>query len=137
MAYGRSQARGGTGATAASVHHSHSNAGSELRLQLMAMPDPFNPLSEAGDSSLRFTAKLRFLAYLYHTGTASLLSVSLPDGASVATDGPTLTHHNHPKSTVHVRGHSGEHPMYFYKCTVTGIQYYSTIWSSFMALNFL
>ena len=33
MAYGGSQARGLTGATAASLHHSHSNARSESRLQ--------------------------------------------------------------------------------------------------------
>ena len=43
-AYGGSQARGLTGATAAGLHHSHSNARSEPRLQptpqLMAMPDP-------------------------------------------------------------------------------------------------
>ena len=44
MAYGGSQARGPIGATAASLHHSHSNAGSEAHLQpipqLTAMPDP-------------------------------------------------------------------------------------------------
>ena len=43
VAYGGSQARGRTGATAAGLHHSHSNAGSELCLrptpQLKAMPD--------------------------------------------------------------------------------------------------
>ena len=43
-AYGGSQARGPIGATAASLHHSHGNAGSELCLQptpqLMEMPDP-------------------------------------------------------------------------------------------------
>ena len=43
-AYGGSQARGGTGAIAASLYHSHSNAGSEPHLQptaqLMAMLDP-------------------------------------------------------------------------------------------------
>ena len=43
MAYGSSKARGRIGAAAASLHHSHSNAGSELCLQptsqLMAMPD--------------------------------------------------------------------------------------------------
>ena len=43
-AYGGSQARGRIGATAASLHHSHGNAGSELHLrptpQLTAMPDP-------------------------------------------------------------------------------------------------
>ena len=32
IAYGGSQARGLIGATAASLHHSYSNAGSELRL---------------------------------------------------------------------------------------------------------
>ena len=43
-AYGGSQARGRIGATAAGLHHSHSNMGSEPRLrptpQLTAMPDP-------------------------------------------------------------------------------------------------
>ena len=47
IAYGNSQARGQIRATAASLHHSHGNTGSELCLhhlqptpQLMAMPDP-------------------------------------------------------------------------------------------------
>ena len=44
VAYGSSQTRGQTGAVVASLHHSHSNAGSEMHLrpiaQLMAMPDP-------------------------------------------------------------------------------------------------
>ena len=44
MVYGGSQARGEIRAAAASLHHSHSNVGSELHLQpmpqLMAMPDP-------------------------------------------------------------------------------------------------
>ena len=44
VAHGGSQARGQIEATAASLHHSHSNAGSELCLrttpQLMAMLDP-------------------------------------------------------------------------------------------------
>ena len=43
-AYGGSQARGQIGATAAGLHHSHSNARSELHLrptpQLRATPDP-------------------------------------------------------------------------------------------------
>ena len=44
VAYGSSQARGGIGAAAASLRHSHSNAGSELCLpstpQLLATLDP-------------------------------------------------------------------------------------------------
>ena len=44
MAYGYSQARGRIRATAASLHHSHSNKGSEPQLQptpqVMATPDP-------------------------------------------------------------------------------------------------
>ena len=44
MAYGGSQARGQIGAVAAGLRQSHSNTGSELRLQpilqLTAMPDP-------------------------------------------------------------------------------------------------
>ena len=43
-AHGGSQARGPFGAVATGLQHSHSNAGSELRLlptpQLMATPDP-------------------------------------------------------------------------------------------------
>ena len=43
-AYGGSQARGRIGTTAAGLHHSHSNAGSEPHLrptpQLTATPDP-------------------------------------------------------------------------------------------------
>ena len=43
-AYGGSQARGQVGAVAAGLHHSHSNMGSEPRLQpkpqLTATPDP-------------------------------------------------------------------------------------------------
>ena len=52
MAYGGSQARGPIGAVAASLHHSHSNAGSEPHLQ----PTPqvtqlgiLNPVNEARD----------------------------------------------------------------------------------------
>ena len=44
MAYGSSQAKGKIRAAAASLHHSHSNAGSKLHLlstpQLTAKPDP-------------------------------------------------------------------------------------------------
>ena len=44
VAYGSSQVRGRVGAVAASLHHSHSNTGSNMHLQptpqLMAMPDP-------------------------------------------------------------------------------------------------
>ena len=44
VAHGGSQARGPIGAVAAGLHHSRSNAGSELHLhptpQLTAMPDP-------------------------------------------------------------------------------------------------
>ena len=44
VAYGRSQARGQIGATAAGLHHRHSNVGSKPSLQsaprLTAMPDP-------------------------------------------------------------------------------------------------
>ena len=44
MAYGGSQSRGRIGAVAASLHQSHSEARSELRLQptpqVMATPDP-------------------------------------------------------------------------------------------------
>ena len=52
MAYGVSKARGQIWVTAAGLHHSHSNVGSELCLQpipqLMVMLDP-NPLSKMRD----------------------------------------------------------------------------------------
>ena len=54
-AYGGSQARGRVGAIAAGLHHSHSNAGSELHLwptpQLMAMTDP-QPTAQGQGSNL-------------------------------------------------------------------------------------
>ena len=44
VAYGSSQAKGQIGAVVASLHHSHSNGGSELHQQLIpylaAMPNP-------------------------------------------------------------------------------------------------
>ena len=50
VAYGGSQARGPIGAVAISLRHSHSNAGSELHLQLIpqltAVPNP--QLTEQG-----------------------------------------------------------------------------------------
>ena len=56
MAYRSSQASGLIGAIAANLRHSHSNSnkGSELYLrptQLTAMPDSYNPLSEARDQT--------------------------------------------------------------------------------------
>ena len=54
-AYGSSQTRDGIRAEAASVHHSHSNARSELplqpTLQLMATPDP-SPTDRGQESNL-------------------------------------------------------------------------------------
>ena len=53
QAYGGFQAKGRTGSTAAGLHHSHSNAGSELHLQptpqLMATLDPYP--TECGQGS--------------------------------------------------------------------------------------
>ena len=49
LAYGSSQSRGWTGATAASLHHSHSNGRSEPHLQLMPQlmaTQVLNPLSK-------------------------------------------------------------------------------------------
>ena len=53
-AYGNSQARGGIGATAASLHHRHSNLGPKPCLQpapqVTAMPDP-QPTEGARDQT--------------------------------------------------------------------------------------
>ena len=55
LAYGRFQARGQIRATAASLHHGHSNTGSEPHLrpmpQLTAMPDP-RPTEQSQGSNL-------------------------------------------------------------------------------------
>ena len=65
-AYGGSQARGLTGATAAGLHHSHSNLGSKTCLQhipqLMAILRSFNPLSKARDGThiLMVTSQVRY-----------------------------------------------------------------------------
>ena len=55
MAYGGSQIRGRLGATAVGLHHSHSNAGSELHLQSSQHPlaTPIHDLlSKARDQTL-------------------------------------------------------------------------------------
>ena len=56
MAFGGTEARGGIRTTAASLQHSHSNAGSELLLQptpqLMAMQDP-QPTEQSQGSNLQ------------------------------------------------------------------------------------
>ena len=51
MTYGGSQARGQIRAVAAGVHHSHSNAGSELRPKTYSSRQCLilNPVSEARD----------------------------------------------------------------------------------------
>ena len=69
MAYGDSQAMGGMGAIAASLHNSQSKVESEPCLrptpQLTAMPDPWilNPLREARDRThvLMDINQIRFL----------------------------------------------------------------------------
>ena len=50
-AHGGTQARGRIGAVAASLHHSHSNARSELCLQPAPQLPILNPLSEARDGT--------------------------------------------------------------------------------------
>ena len=55
MAYGGSQARGLIGATAASLHHNHSNVRSELSLKPI-------PLSEAGDGTLSVMVPIGFVS---------------------------------------------------------------------------
>ena len=81
MAYRGSQARGGIGATAASLCHSLSNTGSELGMhptpQLTTLPETLNPLSEARDRThnLMVTSQIQFLCTT--TGTPAFLFVIL------------------------------------------------------------
>ena len=71
-AYGGSQARGQIGATAASLHHSYSNARSKLFLwpipQLIATPI-LNPLSEARDWTLSLMDTSRICFHCTTRGT--------------------------------------------------------------------
>ena len=77
-AFWSSQARGGIRATAASLHHSHTNMGPETYLwstpQLKAMP-ALNPLSEARDWALVLMDTSRVHYHWVMTGSAIL---SLP-----------------------------------------------------------
>ena len=79
-AYGNSQARGRTRATAAGLHHSHSNVGSKPHLrptpQLTATPDP-NPLSKARDwtCALRDISQMRFHCTTMPTPDSILFSI--------------------------------------------------------------
>ena len=69
VAYGGSQARGQIGALAASLHHSHSNSGSEPSLwptpQLRATLDP-NPLIKARDRTCVLMDTSQFCQPLSH-----------------------------------------------------------------------
>ena len=72
VAYGSSWARGWIRATAASLHHSHSNARSKLHLQPRCSLRPcrsFNPLSEAGIEPASSWILVRFLTYWATTET--------------------------------------------------------------------
>ena len=97
VAYGSSQARGQIGATAACLHHSHSNRGSEPHLQptpqLAAMPDP-QPTEQASGILGRFvsTAPPRELPartcfILVHVEVCGLLSL-LGRSSLAAVQGP-------------------------------------------------
>ena len=81
VAYGSSQVRGWIGGIAVSLHHSHGNARPELRLlptpQLMAMPNPLNPLREARDGTCIFMDTSRFLTCWATVGTLAVASVWL------------------------------------------------------------
>ena len=74
--YGSSQARGQIGATAASLHHGHSNSGSELHLQphhSSWQSQILNPLSKARDqtcNNLRVPSWIVF--HCATTGTPTL-----------------------------------------------------------------
>ena len=72
MAHGSSQARGRIGATAANLHHRHSNAGSELRLQLTPQAQQcriLNMLSVARDQTHNLMVPSRICFCWAMTGT--------------------------------------------------------------------
>ena len=72
-AYGGSQARGPIGPAAAGLHHSHSNAGSELRLHPYTMAHGnaliLNPLSEARDRTHNLMVPSQIINHCATTGT--------------------------------------------------------------------
>ena len=73
MAYGSSQGSGQTGAAAAGLHHSHSNARSELRLQpipqLLATLDS-QPTERGQDQTLILMDTSWVLNLLSHNGNS-------------------------------------------------------------------
>ena len=71
-AYGGSQARGLIGATAVGLHHSHSNAGSQLHSSWQCRI--LNPLSEARDQTRNLMVPDRIRFHCTTTGTPNLLS---------------------------------------------------------------
>ena len=77
MAYGRSQARGRIRATAAGLHHRHSNAGSEPHVrptpQLTATPDP-QPTERGQGSNLCPRGPKWDSFPLHHDGNSRCLS---------------------------------------------------------------
>ena len=73
VAYGSSQARGQSGAIAAGLCHSHSNAGSELICDLQHSSWQrwiLNPLSEAWNQTCIFRCTSRVLNPLSHIGNS-------------------------------------------------------------------
>ena len=91
-----------------------------------------------------FTAKLRGRYRDFSYTPLALLPASpiiiIPhqSGVFVTTDEPTLTHHNHPESTVYIRVHSWcVHSMGLDKCIIAGIHLYNIVQSSFTALKIL
>ena len=76
-AYGGSQARGLIGATAASLHHSHSNFKSKPCLKPTAQRQIFNPLSEAKDRTHKLMVPSWIHFHCTMMGTPILFSTCL------------------------------------------------------------
>ena len=86
FSYGGSQARGLIAAAAASLHHSHSNAGSEVHLrpilQLTAMPDPLTHWARSGikpasSGILQLLSHNRNSLYIHNLNSITSHSIAL------------------------------------------------------------
>ena len=89
-------------------------------------------------NSFSLAAKLRRYSFLPARTNAQTYPIINILHLFVTTDEPISTYHNHAKSTVYIRVHSGVIlSMGSDKCMMTSIHHYSVIQSSFTALKIL
>jgi len=98
-AYGSSQARGRIGATAAGLHHSHSNVGSELQLWLHHSSQQHqipNPLNKARDQTHIFMDTSWVRNLLSHNRNSRIFLTQVRHGSTLTSERKSQTHLPHP-----------------------------------------